>query len=79
MDGRKDLDNLAHALMVPYERVYCAGARGTIASYRVYVSDQEPPGVRVLVMPDSRLETLEQALDTTRNWLIRNPPHLRDD
>ena len=77
-EPRKDLDNLAHALMAPYERVFCAGAHGTIASYRVYLSQSEPPGVRVLVMPDARLEALPRALESTRRWVLAEHPHLRD-
>jgi len=76
--GRKDLDNLAHTLMGPYERVFCAGARGSIASYRVYVTESGPPGVRVLVMPDARLEALPRAMETTRQWILAQRPHLRD-
>jgi hypothetical protein len=77
-EGRKDLDNLAHALMAPYERVFCAGAQGTVASNRVYISHSGPPGVRVLVLPDARLEALPRAMQSTRRWVLAEQPHLRD-
>ena len=77
-EGRKDLDNLAHALMAPYERVFCAGAHGTITSYRVYISQSKPPGVRVLILPDARLEALPRAMESTRRWVLAERPHLRD-
>lgn len=73
--AEKDLDNLAHTLMGPYERTLCAAGNGTIASYRVYTASG-PPGVRVLVMPDARLHALDQAMDTARRWILRKRPHL---
>jgi hypothetical protein len=77
-EGRKDLDNLAHAIMAPYEPVFRAGAHGTVASYRVYISEREPPGVRVLVMPDARQEALPRAMESTNRWVLSERPHLRD-
>ena len=63
-DG-KDLDNLVHGFLVPFEEQLCA-ARGTVTSYRVYEAVGEPAGVRVRVLDDSRLLTLEIAMARAR-------------
>lgn len=63
-DG-KDLDNLVHGFLVPFEEQLCI-ARGTLASYRVYEAVGEPPGVQIRVLDDSRLLTLEIAMARAR-------------
>jgi hypothetical protein len=42
----KDLDNLARDVVVPFEEVFCANERGTVASYRVYRAARESGGPR---------------------------------
>jgi hypothetical protein len=69
--GRKDYDNLAHVILPPFEAIFCAGQRGTIVSYRVYESEGEP-GVRVMVLTDQRLHDLEDAIATSRGWVLRH-------
>lgn len=46
----RDLDNLARDVVVPFEEIFCANERGTVASYRVYRAEQDTgaPGVRLL-------------------------------
>jgi Holliday junction resolvase RusA-like endonuclease len=63
-DG-KDLDNLVHGFLVPFEEELCA-ARGTVASYRVYEAAGEPHGVQVRVLDDGRLLMLENCLARAR-------------
>lgn len=63
-DG-KDLDNLVHGFLIPFEEELCA-ARGTVASYRVYEAVGEPYGVQVRVLDDGRLLMLENCLARAR-------------
>jgi hypothetical protein len=74
--GRKDYDNLAHLLLPPFEEIFCAGRRGTVVSYRVYESEGNEPGVRVMLMTDSRLQALEDAITASREWVLRHGPRL---
>jgi hypothetical protein len=57
----KDLDNLVHGLLVPFEDQLCS-ARGTVVSYRVYQAVGEPGGVLVRVLDDTRLLGLQIAI-----------------
>jgi hypothetical protein len=72
--GRKDHDNLAHLLLPPFEKIFCAGRRGTVVSYRVYETKADEPGVRVMVMTDQRLHDMEDAIAASRNWVLRYGP-----
>jgi hypothetical protein len=77
--GRKDYDNLAHLLLPPFEEIFCAGRRGTVVSYRVYESEGNEPGVRVMLTTDSRLQALEDAISASRGWVLRHGPSLMRD
>lgn len=77
--GRKDYDNLAHDLLPPFEEIFCAGRRGTVVSYRVYESEGNEPGVRVMVMTDQRLHDMEDAIAASRDWVLRHGPSLLRD
>jgi hypothetical protein len=57
----KDLDNLAHLLLIPIEEKLCV-RRGTVLSYRVYTAQGGPEGIQVRVMDNSRILGLEIAL-----------------
>jgi hypothetical protein len=72
--GRRDLDNLAHDVLVPFEQVFCADRRGTVVSYRVYLADGEPPEVRVMVLADHRLSDMEDAIRASRHWILSRGP-----
>jgi hypothetical protein len=74
----RDLDNLARDVVGPFEEIFCAGARGAVASYRVYVSDFGQPGVRVSVIADGRLALFEAAVETTRRWVLTRGPRFSD-
>ena len=80
-EASKDLDNLARDIVVPFEQVFCGNDRGTVASYRIYRAepDSGPPGVRVLVIGDERLNTFERAIATARHWLLLRGPRYKDD
>jgi hypothetical protein len=64
-DG-KDLDNLVHGFLIPFEELLCA-ARGTVASYRAYEAVGEPEGVQVRVLDDLRLLELEMRMAEARS------------
>ncbi|HWM63604.1 MAG TPA: hypothetical protein VNP96_06395 [Solirubrobacterales bacterium] len=72
--NRRDLDNLARDVLVPFEQLYCADKRGSVVSYRVYVAEGERDEVRVLVMTDSRLHQLEDAIAQARQWSLSHGP-----
>jgi hypothetical protein len=42
----KDLDNLAHSILIPLEETLCV-RRGTVLGYRVYTATGQPEGVQV--------------------------------
>lgn len=75
--NRRDLDNLARDILVPFEESYCAGRRGTVVSYRVYEAEGPRDEVRVLVMADERLHQLEDAIAKARNWILLHGPQFR--
>jgi hypothetical protein len=54
----KDLDNLAHAVLVPFEEELCV-TPGTVSCYRVYRAAGEPEGVQVRMMKAERMLDLE--------------------
>jgi Holliday junction resolvase RusA-like endonuclease len=72
--NRRDLDNLARDVLVPFEQLYCADERGTVVSYRVYEAEGPHDEVRVLVMTDSRLHQLEDVIAQARHWNLRCGP-----
>ena len=76
----KDL-TLARDVVVPFEEVFCANERGTVASYRVYRAALESglAGVRLLVTGDERLDSFERAMTTARQWLLTRGPRYADD
>jgi hypothetical protein len=41
----KDLDNLVHGFLIPFEEMLCAG-RGTVVAYRAYEAEGTPEGVQ---------------------------------
>jgi hypothetical protein len=61
----KDLDNLAHSILIPFEEKLCV-RRGTVSAYRVYVAPGEPDGVQVRVLDSGRLQALDIALRELR-------------
>jgi hypothetical protein len=77
----RDLDNLARDVVVPFEEVFCANQRGTVASYRVYRAEGAtgPPGVRLLVIGDERLDAFERAVRDARRWILARGPRYDDD
>lgn len=76
--GRRDLDNIAHDVLIPFEEVFCADRRGTVVSYRAYLADSDEPGVRVMVLADHRSHDMEDAIKASRDWVLANgPAHLR--
>lgn len=77
--GRKDYDNLAHIVLPPFEEIFCGGRRGTVVSYRVYTSEGDEPGVRVMVTTDQRLHDMEDAITTSRDWMLTHGPSLLRD
>lgn len=78
-ENPRDLDNLARDVVVPFEETFCSRQRGSVASYRVYTAEVGPPGVRTQVIGDERLESLERAIDSARNWLLARGPRFRGD
>jgi hypothetical protein len=65
----KDLDNLAHSILIPLEEKLCV-RRGTALGYRVYTAVDEPKGVQVRVIDHSRLLDLKATL----HEIELNPP-----
>lgn len=57
----KDLDTLAHRLLVPIEQKLCV-KRGTVTGYRVYTATGHPEGIQLRVIDNTRLRDLEIAL-----------------
>jgi Holliday junction resolvase RusA-like endonuclease len=66
----KDIDNLAHAVLVPFERLYCGEQRGTVVSYRAYRRPSQRPGVRVMVMTQERMGELGHLIGLARSAVI---------
>lgn len=75
----RDLDNLARDVVVPFEQIFCSQARGSVASYRVYTAEVGPPGVRTQVIGDERVDSLERAINSARNWVLARGPRFRGD
>ena len=61
----KDLDNLAHSILVPFEEALCI-RRGTVSAYRVYTAPGDPEGVQVRVLDSNRLLALKNVLESLR-------------
>lgn len=59
----KDLDNLAHEILVPFEEVFGDGHRGQVQIYRVYSRTGSRPGVRVRLMESQRLEASHRLIE----------------
>lgn len=74
----KDLDNLAHAILEPFEEALCV-RRGTVVGFRAYTATGEPKGVQVRVIDHTRLLSLDVVLgemdtrvsfaERIQNWL----------
>ncbi len=64
VDG-KDLDNLAHSILVPFERAFCVRP-GTVVCNRAYRAVGFPEGVQVGVLNEGRILQLEATLGETR-------------
>jgi hypothetical protein len=60
----KDLDNLAHSILLPVEEKLCVG-RGTVLGYRVYTAVGRPEGVQVRIIDHLRLLELKALLHET--------------
>jgi hypothetical protein len=67
----KDLDNLAHLLLVPIEEKLCV-KRGTVVGYRAYSAHGQPEGIQLRIIDNSRLIDLDVSLSETD----LNPPLL---
>lgn len=65
----KDLDNLAHSILIPLEETLCV-RRGTVLGYRVYTAAGQPEGVQVRIIDHSRLLDL----NATLHEIELNPP-----
>jgi hypothetical protein len=61
----KDLDNLAHGILVRFEEALCV-RRGTVSCYRVYTAPGQPDGVQVRVLSATRLLGLNIILENLR-------------
>lgn len=61
----KDLDNLAHSILAPFEETLCV-RRGTVIAYRAYTAPGGPQGVQVRVLDSNRLLRLNIALSRLR-------------
>lgn len=63
----KDLDNMAHAILVPFEEAFGDGCRGLVGAYRVYLRHGPKRGIRVRLLERERMEasqrTIRNALD----------------
>jgi hypothetical protein len=57
LDG-KDLDNLVHTFLVPFEEHLCQ-MRGTVVAYRAYEAVGHPKGIQVRVLDSGRLLELD--------------------
>lgn len=57
----KDLDNLVHGFLVPFEEQLCVD-RGTVIGYRVYIAEGRPEGVQIRVLDHSILLSLSAIL-----------------
>lgn len=57
----KDLDNLAHSILIPLEEKLCV-RRGTVLGYRVYTAVGKPDGVQVRIIDHSKLLDLKATL-----------------
>lgn len=60
----KDLDNLAHLLLVPIEDKLCV-KRGTVVGYRAYSALGYPEGIQVRIIDHGRLIDLDVSLSKT--------------
>jgi hypothetical protein len=67
----KDLDNLAHDVLVGFEETYCDGRRGTVVAYRAYRAEGPQPDLRVLVMAIERLRALDEHIEAAQREAIR--------
>lgn len=65
----KDLDNLAHSILIPLEKILCV-RRGTVLGYRVYTATGQPKGVQVRIIDHPKLLDL----NSTLHEIELNPP-----
>jgi hypothetical protein len=83
----KDLDNLAHSLLVPVEEKLCV-RRGTVVDYRVYSAVGKPEGVQLRIIDHLRLLELTMLLheievkapltERVQRWLEEQSPRGAD-
>ena len=73
----RDIDNVAHDVLVAVEELFCRSRRGTVIGYRAYRSLSEAPGVRVRMMIGERIPQLAKALDAARWYVIARDPSER--
>jgi hypothetical protein len=66
----KDLDNLAHSILIAFEQELCE-RRGTVVAYRAYEAAGHPPGVQVRVLDSGRILELQIKLSETRGKQTR--------
>ena len=59
----KDLDNLAHAILVPFEEVFGDGSRGQVQTYRVDQRVGARSGIRVRLIEPERIEASHRIID----------------
>jgi hypothetical protein len=74
----RDIDNLAHQVLSEFERIYCAGSRGTVVSYRAYRRASTQPGIRVLVMAGERLMQISTLIEEARSAALSHGPNEDD-
>jgi hypothetical protein len=70
----RDIDNLAHQVLSEFERIYCAGTRGTVVRYRPYRRPSNQPGIRVLVMARERLMQISTLIEDARSTALSQGP-----
>lgn len=71
-----DIDNVAHAVLQNFEKLYCQDRRGTVITYRVYRRNGEQSGIRVQLMTAERANL---SLRSTRLAATSSRQGLSDD
>ena len=70
----RDVDNIAHPILVAFEELFCADRRGTVTGYRTYRMTGDRSGVRVQLMPGGRLNELQAAIAGARAYVLSRGP-----
>jgi hypothetical protein len=73
-ENSKDIDNLAHGVLAAFEDLYCGGHRGTVVAYRAYRRQTPRVGVRVQILNDQRLQTLDSEIRRAQDRAIERGP-----